>query len=453
MAAELSIWIKNPLACFTATTAVGTGGLVVRGKLIVEVLESRQAPAEPVDVVFDASQHVLLPGLISTHHHFYQTLTRALPAALNKEVFDWLKSLYPVWAGLTPEMLHCATRVALAELLLSGCTTAADHHYLFPQGLDDAVDVQVDAVSQIGARVTLTRGSMSLGQDQGGLPPQSTVQDAAVILRDSQRVIEKFHDAGEGAMVQIALAPCSLFSVSESLMRDSAELAQENGVMLHTHLAEAQDEEDFCREMFGCRTVDYLERAGWLHERTWLAHGIHFDDSEIQRLGAAGVGIAHCPGSNMVLASGICRNLELEAAGVKLGLAVDGAASNDSSNMMVEARLALYLQRLRYGAAAVSHLDALRWATAGSAAVLGRDDIGQLAPGKQADLALFKLDDIAFAGSHDPLAALLLCGAQRADKVMVAGEWKVKDGELLDLDLAALMAEQTRLARELVSKH
>ena len=453
MAAELSTWIKNPLACFTATTAVGTGGLVVRGKLIVEVLESRQAPAEPVDVVFDASQHVLLPGLISTHHHFYQTLTRALPAALNKEVFDWLKSLYPVWAGLTPEMLHCATRVALAELLLSGCTTAADHHYLFPQGLDDAVDVQVDAVSQIGARVTLTRGSMSLGQDQGGLPPQSTVQDEAVILRDSQRVIEKFHDAGEGAMVQIALAPCSPFSVSESLMRDSAELAQENGVMLHTHLAETRDEEDFCREMFGCRTVDYLERAGWLHERTWLAHGIHFDDSEIQRLGAAGVGIAHCPGSNMVLASGICRNLELEAAGVKLGLAVDGSASNDSSNMMVEARLALYLQRLRYGAAAVSHLDALRWATAGSAAVLGRDDIGQLAPGKQADLALFKLDDIAFAGSHDPLAALLLCGAQRADKVMVAGEWKVKDGELLDLDLAALMAEQTRLARELVSKH
>ncbi len=453
MSAELSTWIKNPLACFTATTAVGAGGLVVRGKLIVAVLESRQAPAEPVDVVFDASQHVLLPGLISTHHHFYQTLTRALPAALNKEVFDWLKSLYPVWAGLTPEMLHCATRVALAELLLSGCTTAADHHYLFPQGLDDAVDVQVDAASQIGARVTLTRGSMSLGQDQGGLPPQSTVQDEAVILRDSQRVIEKFHDAGEGAMVQIALAPCSPFSVSESLMRDSAELARENGVMLHTHLAETRDEEDFCREMFGCRTVDYLERAGWLHERTWLAHGIHFDDSEIQRLGAAGVGIAHCPGSNMVLASGICRNLELEAAGVKLGLAVDGSASNDAGNMMVEARLALYLQRLRYGAAAVSHLDALRWATAGSAAVLGRDDIGQLAPGKQADLALFKLDDIAFAGSHDPLAALLLCGAQRADKVMVAGEWKVNDGALLDLDLAALMAEQTRLARELVSKH
>ncbi len=453
MSAELSTWIKNPLACFTATTAAGSGGLVVRGKLIVEVLESGQAPAEPVDVVLDASQHVLLPGLINTHHHFYQTLTRALPAALNKELFDWLKSLYPVWAGLTPEMLHCATRVALAELLLSGCTTSADHHYLFPQGLDDAVDAQVDAASQIGARVTLSRGSMSLGEDQGGLPPQSTVQDEAVILRDSQRVVEKFHDAGEGAMVQIALAPCSPFSVSESLMRDSAELAQANGVMLHTHLAETQDEEDFCQEMFGCRTVDYLERAGWLHERTWLAHGIHFDDSEIQRLGAAGVGIAHCPGSNMMLASGICRNLELEAAGVKLGLAVDGSASNDSSNMMVEARLALYLQRLRYGAAAVSHLDALRWATAGSAAVLGRNDIGQLAPGKQADLALFKLDDIAFAGSHEPLAALLLCGAQRADKVMVAGEWKVNDGELLDLDVTALIAEQTRLARELVGKY
>lgn len=451
MSAEVSTWIKNPLACFTATNCVGAGGLVVRGQLISEVLESGQAPAAPVDVVFDVSQHVLLPGLINTHHHFYQTLTRALPAALNKELFDWLQSLYPVWAGLTPEMLHCATRVALAELLLSGCTTAADHHYLFPQGLDEAVDAQVDAASQMGARVTLTRGSMSLGQDQGGLPPQSTVQDEAVILRDSQRVIEKFHDAEEGAMVQIALAPCSPFSVSESLMRDSAELAQENGVMLHTHLAETQDEEEFCREMFGCRTVDYLERAGWLHERTWLAHGIHFNDDEIARLGAAGVGIAHCPDSNMMLASGFCRSLELEAAGVKLGLAVDGSASNDSSNMMVEARLALYLQRLRYGVAAVSHLDALRWATAGSAAVLGRDDIGQLAPGKQADLALFKLDDIAFAGSHEPLAALLLCGAQRADKVMVAGEWKVSDGELLGVDMGALIEEQTRLARELVS--
>ncbi len=350
-------------------------------------------------------------------------------------------------------MLHTATQVALAELLLSGCTTAADHHYLFPAGLEEGIDAQVDAAGIIGSRVTLTRGSMSMGEEQGGLPPHSTIQDEAVILRDSERVIDRYHNGEQGSLVQLALAPCSPFSVSEGLMRDSAALARDKGVMLHTHLAETIDEEEFCQQMFGCRTVDYLERVDWLHDRTWLAHGIHFDDDEIERLGAAGVGIAHCPGSNMMLASGICRNLELEAAGVKMGLAVDGSASNDSSNMMVEARLAMYLQRLRYGAAKVSHLDALRWATSGSAAVLGRDDIGELAVGKQADLAMFKVDDIAFAGSHDPLAALLLCGAQRADRVMVAGNWKVVDGKLLEVDLEQLLADQRQSAQELVNKY
>jgi 8-oxoguanine deaminase len=451
--AEKRYWIRNPLACFTATAESAAGGLVICGDIIVEVLGKGQQPAAPVDSTFDASEHVLLPGLINTHHHFYQTLTRAFPDALNKELFNWLKSLYPVWASLQPPMLYSATRVALAELLLSGCTTAADHHYLFPAGMEEAIDAQVLARETIGSRVTLTRGSMSLGEDDGGLPPQSTVQDEDTILEDSERLIERYHDANAGSFVQIALAPCSPFSVTESLMRESAVLAQKHKVRLHTHLAETLDEEEFCQQMFGCRTVDYLERVGWLNENTWLAHGIHFNDEEIARLGAAQVGIAHCPGSNMMLGSGICRNLELEAAGVKVGLAVDGSASNDASNMIVEARLALYLQRLRYGPAAISHFDALRWATAGSAAVLGRDDIGQLAVGKQADLALFKLDELSFAGSHDPLAALLLCNAQRADRVMVAGNWRVVDGAIVDLDIEELKAEQRLQAKKLVANH
>ena len=442
MPTEKTLWIKHPLASYSACGEDASAGVLVKGATIAEVVPAGQRPSVRPDQVFDAGAHVLLPGLVNSHHHFYQTLTRAYPAALNKELFDWLRSLYPLWAGLTPEMLHCATRVALAELLLSGCTTSADHHYLFPAGMGEAFDAQAEAAAEMGARVTLSRGSMSLGEDQGGLPPRSVVESEADILRDSERVIDKFHDSRDGAWLQVALAPCSPFSVSESLMRDTAALALDKGVRLHTHLAETHDEEAFCQDMFGCRSVDYLERAGWLNQHAWLAHGIHFDDAEITRLGAAGVGIAHCPGSNMMLASGICRNLELEAAGTAVGLAVDGSASNDASNMMLEVRLALYLQRLRYGAAAVSHLDALRWATAGSAALLGRADIGSLAAGKQADLALFKLDDIAFAGSHDPLAALILCGARRADRVMIGGEWRVKDGELIDVDLGELIAEQ-----------
>ncbi|TXS95323.1 8-oxoguanine deaminase [Parahaliea maris] len=453
MNATRRTWIRNPQACFTATPDAAAGGVVICGDRIEALLAAGETPSVPVDHSFDARDHVLLPGLVNTHHHFYQTLTRAVPEALNKELFDWLQSLYPVWACLTPEMLYTATQVALAELLLSGCTTAADHHYLFPEGMEDAIDIQVEASAAIGNRVTLTRGSMSLGVDDGGLPPQSTVQSEERILADCERVIQRYHQSGEGAQVQIALAPCSPFSVSEELMRESAALADKHDVLLHTHLAETLDEENFCLQRFGCRTVDYLERVGWLQPRTWLAHGIHFDDAEIARLGAASVGVAHCPGSNMMLASGICRSLELEGAGVRLGLAVDGSASNDSSNMIVEARLAMYLQRLRYGAAAVTHIDALRWATAGSAAVLGRSDIGTLAPGMQADLALFKLDELPFAGSHDPLAALLLCGAHKADRVMVGGEWRVTDGEIVGLDLDALKAQQRRQATTLLQTY
>lgn len=447
-----TLWIKNPLAILVDDAQQADGGVVVAGNKIIELVPAGQQPSTPVTQVFDAHEHVVLPGLINTHHHFYQTLTRAYPGALNQELFPWLKSLYPVWAGLEADMLALATEVALTELLLSGCTTAADHHYLFPAGLEQAIDVQVHAARKVGMRVTLTRGSMSLGVDQGGLPPQTTVQREEVIMADSERLIRTYHEAAEGAMVQIALAPCSPFSVTTDLMKASAELARQYGVRLHTHLAETLDEEAFCQQMFGMRTVDYLQSVGWLNHKTWLAHGIHFDEEEIQRLGAAGVGICHCPNSNMMLASGICRVKELEAAGCAVGLGVDGSASNDQSNMMQEVRQGMYLQRLRYGSAAITHYDAYRWATKGSACVLGREDIGEIALGKQADLALFKLDELRFSGSHDPLAALLLCGAYRADRVMVGGEWKVLDGQLAHVDLAHLMYNHQQAARRLAAK-
>jgi 8-oxoguanine deaminase len=445
------LWIKNPLGVFTANSLDAAGGIVVSGGRIAEVLGAGQQPAAPCEEVFDAGEHVLTPGLINTHHHFYQTLTRAWGPVANAELFPWLSNLYPVWARLTPRDLELATTAALAELLLSGCTTAADHHYLFPQGLDEAVDIQVEVVRKLGMRAMLSRGSMSLGQDDGGLPPQSTVQPAEVILADSERLIGRYHERGEGAVIQIALAPCSPFSVTRAVMAASADLAERHDVRLHTHLAETTDEEDFCKEMFGLRPLDYLESVGWLTDRTWLGHGIHFDDAEIARLGAAGTAVAHCPTSNMRLASGTARVLELEAAGVPVGLGVDGSASNDASNMILEARQALYLQRLRYGAAAVSCERALGWATRGSAAVLGRSDVGQLAPGLQADLSMFRLDELRFSGSHDPVAALLLCGADRADRVMVGGRWRVLDGRIPGLDLAGLIAEHSASARRLVN--
>jgi 8-oxoguanine deaminase len=449
--AATRIWIKNPLAIFTANDLDASGGLVIEDGRIAEVLNKGLQPSAPCQQTFDAREHVLLPGLINTHHHFYQTLTRAWAPVVNQPLFPWLKTLYPVWARLTPEKLALASKVALAELLLSGCSTAADHHYLFPGGLEHAIDVQVEAVRELGMRAMLTRGSMSLGEADGGLPPQQTVQQGEVILADSQRLIGQYHERGDGAQIQIALAPCSPFSVTQEIMRQSAELAEELDVRLHTHLAETLDEEDFCLRQFGLRTVDYLDSVGWLGPRTWLAHGIHFNPDEIARLGAAGTGICHCPSSNMRLASGICPSVELEAAGAPLGLGVDGSASNDASNLILEARQALYIQRLRYGAEAITPQRVLGWASKGSAKLLGRSDIGELAVGKQADLALFKLDELRFSGSHDPLAALLLCGADRADRMMIGGQWRVIDGQIEGLDVAQLIADHRQAARELIA--
>jgi len=448
----MTTWLKNPLAILEQSsndTNNALGGIVIQNNKIIELVSKGQQPTCQIDQIFDASEHVILPGLVNTHHHFYQTLTRAFPDALNKELFPWLTSLYPVWAGLTEEMIHVSTRLAATELLLSGCTTAGDHHYMFPEAAREALDIQVDAIQQIGVRGALTRGSMSLGEDQGGLPPRNTIQSEDAILQDCERVIGAYHDASEGSMMTLALAPCSPFSVSEDLMKASAQLARAKGVRLHTHLAETFDENDFCIKVFGVRPVDYLEQVGWMSDDVWLAHGIHFNDEEITRLGKAGVGITHCPSSNMVLGSGQCRTLELEQAGCPVGLGVDGSASADCSNMIQETRQAMLLQRLRYGSAEVTHFDAFRWASKGSAACIGRDDIGEITIGKQADLALFKLDELRFSGSGDPLATLLLCGAHSADRVMVAGEWKVTDGEPVDIDLQALQAEHEQARRAL----
>ena len=443
-----ALWIKNPLAILAGGAE---RGIVLQDGRIVELIAAGQSPTAPNVEIYDAGEHVVLPGLINTHHHFYQTLTRAVPAALDRELFPWLQALYPIWARLTPEALDLGMTLAMAELLLSGCTTTADHHYVFPTGLEDAIDIEVAAARRLGLRVLLTRGSMNLSQRNGGLPPDSVVQDEDAILADSERVVAHYHEAGQGATVQIALAPCSPFSVTTSLMRSTAELAGRLNVRMHTHLAETEDENRYCQEIYHCRPLDYLENCGWLNDRVWLAHGIHFDAAEMNRLARAGTTISHCPCSNQALASGTCPVCAMEQAGVRIGIGVDGSASNDGSNLMQEVRAAFLLQRSRYGVKAVSHIDALRWATKGSAACVGRTDIGEIAVGKMADLALFKLDELRFSGSGDPLAALVLCGAHRADRVMVGGRWIVKDGKIPNLDLGALMTRHSAAARALQS--
>jgi len=444
-----ALWLRDPMAILARDA---DGGVVVRDGRIVECVSASQQPRTPDVKVFDAREHVVVPGLINTHHHLYQTLTRAHPQAINKALFPWLQALYPVWANITAEALRDAVTVGLAELLLSGCTTAADHHYLFPRGLESAVDIEVDVANALGIRMTVLRGSMNLSEKDGGLPPDSVVQDADTILADCERVLSRYHDTNEGAQIQIALAPCSPFSVSMELMRSCAELAEQYDCRLHTHLAETADENEFCLAHYGCRPLELLENAGWLQPRTWLAHGIHFTDEECARLGHHRVGVCHCPTSNATLASGFCPTEVLQRHGAPIGLGVDGSASNDSSNMMEAIRHALMVNRLsRERADTFTHIDALEMATAGSAACLGRDDIGMIATGKQADLAMFKLDELRFAGAHDPLAALVLCGAHHADRVMVAGAWRVIDGAIPGLDIAALTKRQNKHARQLAN--
>jgi 8-oxoguanine deaminase len=449
---EPTIWLKHPLAVFTANGQDASNGLVVKGPVIKELVGKGQAPDCHIDKVVDCSHLVLTPGLINTHHHFYQTLTRCLPSALNKPLFPWLKTLYKVWQHLDEDMLFQATQLAATELMLSGATTVSDHHYVFPKGLEKAIDIQVEALADLGCRAVLTRGSMSLGESQGGLPPDSVIQTEDVILTDSERLINQYHDCSEGAMLQLALAPCSPFSVSTELMKETSKLALQKNVLMHTHLAETEDENQFCLNQYGMRPLDYLEHCQWLTSSTWLAHGIHFNQDEIQRLGKAKVGIAHCPSSNGLLASGICPTLELEQAGCPIGLAVDGSASNDCSNIIQEVRQSLLQQRLRYGAEHITAEKVLEWATLGSARVFRRDDVGQFTVGKQADVACFGVDEMRFAGAGDVLASLVLCGASQVHKLMVAGKWVIDDNEHFAVSKQALIEKQRALAARLQSK-
>lgn len=440
------VWVKDPIAVLADGAE---RGVVVEDGRIVELVGKGAAPAHPVHSVFDASRHVVTPGLVNTHHHMFQTLTRAHPKAINKELFPWLQALFPIWAkNVDPENFRLATRLALTELLISGCTTASDHQYLFPPGLESAMDIQAEEAAKLGVRMTLTRGSLNLTADEGGNADQGAVQDTDVILADCERVIGRYHDASEGSMLQVAFAPCAPFNVTKRLMVETAELAAKCNCHMHTHLGETRDENVYCMEHFGYRPVDYLEEVGWLNDRVWLAHGIHFNDDEVIRLGKAGVGVSHCPTSNMVLASGQCRTKELEAAGSPVGLGVDGSASNDNSNLMEAVRHALMIGRLTYNAETVTHFDAFRWATEGSARCLGRSDIGTIAVGKQADLSFFTLDELRFSGAGDPLAALVLCGAYKADRVMVKGEWRIEDGVPPGMDLAELRYEHGRVAKK-----
>jgi 8-oxoguanine deaminase len=432
-------------------TVLHGASLYIADGAIGQVLPSG-AKLPKADRVINGREMVAIPGLINTHHHLYQTLTRAYAPAADAELFDWLRTLYPIWARLDEESLDAAALVGMAELLLSGCTTTTDHHYVFPRGHEGLIDVEIAAARRIGIRFHPTRGSMSVGRRKGGLPPDSVVQNEDRILADCERVIGKYHDPTPGAMVRIALAPCSPFSVSPQLMRRTADLAERTGVRLHTHLAETRDEEAYCLERFGKRPVDLLDSVGWLQGNTWLAHGIFFNRSEIARLGRAGVGIAHCPTSNMRLGSGCAPVPALRKAGCAVGLGVDGSASNDSSHMLAEARQALLLQRLKHGAAALKVKDALRMATVEGARCLGHDDIGTIQVGKRADIAMFDLRKLGYSGAGDAVSALLLCAPAPVETLLVEGKIVVEDGELRTLAVEPLIRRHRALSAKLVGK-
>ena len=425
------------------------GGLYVRDNVITQVGPMAELPAE-ADVVIDARGMVVLPGLINTHHHLYQTLTRAVPAAQNVELFDWLRTLYPIWAGLTSEAVYVSALVGLAELLLSGCTTTSDHLYIYPN--DARLDDEIRAAQELGIRFHPSRGSMSLGRSKGGLPPDSVVEDEDAILRDCERVVAAYHDPDPYAMCRIVIAPCSPFSVTPELMRQSAAWARAHGLTLHTHLAETLDEERFCVEKFGVRPLALMQQLDWVGPDVWFAHTVHLNEDEIRLMAETGTGMSHCPGSNMRLGSGIAPIREMRDAGVRVSLAVDGSASNDSSHILAEARQAMLLQRVKKGATAMSAEESLEIATRGGAAVLGRDDLGRLETGMAADFVAWQLDALDYAGAqHDPLAALVFCAPRRVDLAVINGRVRVWKGEIVGFDLERTIAHHNELSRRLVT--
>lgn len=423
------------------------GGVYVEGNAIVAVGTSGELPPT-ADEVIDLAGHVVVPGLVNTHHHMYQTLTRAMPPAQDAELFGWLRALYPVWARMTPEMIRVSTRTAIAELLLSGCTTTSDHLYVFPNG--SRLDDSIEAASTTGIRFHATRGSMSVGASRGGLPPDALVEDEDAILADTRRVIEAWHDPARHSMLRIGVAPCSPFSVSRDLMRESAALARSHGVSMHTHLAENDDDVAYSRERFGRTPAQYAEDLGWVGRDVWHAHCVKLDGEGIAHFARTGTGVAHCPCSNMRLASGIAPVRRMRDAGVNVGLGVDGSASNDAGHLMGEARQAMLLQRVGSGPAAMTAREALEIATLGGAAVLGRDDLGALAPGMSADFVAFDLARPGFAGAmHDPVAALVFCAPSNVAWSVVDGKVVVRGGALATIDLGPQVERHNRLAREL----
>lgn len=447
-----SLLVKNASLIVTmddVDTQWTDGSIYVEENVIRQIGPTNQLPHE-ADLIIDARDMLLLPGLVNIHHHFYQTLTRNLPMAQNANLFTWLRIHYPIWAGLTPEAIFVSTQTAISELMLSGCTTSSDHCYIWPNG--SRIDDQIAAAAEMGFRFHVARGSMSVGESQGGLPPDSVVEDEEAILRDSQRAIEQYHDANRYAMLRVVLAPCSPFSVSPTLMRQSAELARSYGVHLHTHLAETLDEAAYCSATFGRTPVELAEDLGWVGSDVWHAHMVHPGEAEIPRLGQTHTGVAHCPSSNMRLASGISPIGSLQQAGARVGLGVDGSASNDGSHLLAEARQALLLHRVTGNPAATTAKEMFRLATRGGAAVLGRDDIGFLAPGMAADFIGYRLDTPGLAGGavHDPLASLIFCHPPQVDLSVINGRVRVQDQKLLDFDLPTLIQRHNALASALV---
>ncbi|MBL8088800.1 MAG: 8-oxoguanine deaminase [Anaerolineales bacterium] len=439
-------------------TEIPNGGIFIRDGIIEKIGQASELP-NTADEILDLKNHVVVPGLVNTHHHFYQTLTRAVPAAQDANLFNWLKTLYPIWAKIQPDDIFTSTQTALAELALSGCTTASDHLYLYPNA--SKLDDEIDAALQLGVRLQASRGSMSLGESQGGLPPDSVVDTEEAILKDSQRLIEKYHNAKHGAMTQIVLAPCSPFSVTTDLMKQSAKLAREYGVHLHTHLAETEDEEQFCLQKFGHRPVGYMQEVDWVGDDVWFAHAVYVNDEEIKVFAKHNCGVAHCPTSNMRLASGIAPIKEYRKAGVNVGLGVDGSASNDGSHLLSEVRNAMLVSRVKEGITGYSlsndpnrklmtAREALYLGTRGGAAVLGRNDIGSLEVGKCADFFAVNLNQLGFAGMHDPVSAIVFGQPVRVDYTVVNGRFVVKAGQLVTVDEGKIIERHNQAAKRLL---
>ena len=428
---------------------ISGGGLFVRNGVIEAVGTATELPTQ-ADEILDMKGHVVTPGLINTHHHFYQNLTRCVPMAQNATLFDWLRTLYPIWSRIVPGDIRVSALVALAELALSGCTCSADHLYIFPNGA--RLDDEIEAAQEIGVRLHATRGAMSIGESNGGLPPDSLVETEDDILADCLRVVQAYHDPNPGALIRVAVAPCSPFSVSRDLMRDTALLARDQGVMLHTHLAENDDDIAYCLDHFGCRPGQYAEDMGWTGDDVWFAHCVKLDRGEIDLLARSLTGVAHCPCSNMRLGSGIAPIRAMRDLGVKVGLGVDGSASNDSGHVLNEARQVMLLQRVANGGEAMDAREALEIATIGGAQVLGRDDLGVLAPGKRADFAAFNAMNIDMAGVWDKVAGLVLCGSMKAVHTVVEGRFVVRDGKMMTIDLADVLKNHADAVARLMTE-